>query len=451
MNPDIVVSANLRHFVVSMIAGGIAFLGGCATELKSTRLDTVTHSPSRGVVYYLPKKVIDVDITLQLKDCRVEARENALVFHFEVGRQAEVVARTIADTAYAYIINYEDLATFTKTTAATVELTDAGTLKSLNLKVEDKTAAVLSNVVATTVKIATTVSRVPVPTSDAIASARQTEERFCGSLAKLALHKIRALEQTALSANSDDKSKIAAEILAIRRSELTARMFVEFDPQPHSDGLKARHFSARAYPNQALVDGWISERGMIYMKDKHPDLFVGSELGSLRTEITTPLLPLAAGLPSASAPGIVYRQNVETEVAICAVRCRASDGQLDVPRSERVYSAKHVFPQLGPLAVLPLKNGMFEDNILKADWNDSGGVSRIEFSSSSQAEKASAALLDGVTKASEFVAAKRAAKVESSNTGRTEELAVIEHQKSLLRKKIELKEVQDEYDSKVGN
>lgn len=438
-------SAAWHACIVALVVPTGFGLGGCVTHLASAPLDAITKEPVHGVVYYLPKTVLDVDVTLQLKDCRVEQRGSALVFHFDVAQSAEVVARTVADTSHGYVVNYEDLSAATKTTSATIELTKVGTLKSLNVDVKDQTATVISNAVSSAVKIASTISRVPLPTSTGSNDARDREERYCGPAAKQAFQRTRELERAVSTASSEEKSKLTEEIAVIRRAELTHRMFVHFDPKPGNDGR-----SVAAYPTQPVINGWISAHGLTHLKEQRPELFVGTSLGPLRTEVAI-AWPASAGTPLVSAPlGIVYRQPLEAEVAVCAAQCGGGGGVFHVPRSDRVYSVMHSFPQLGQLAVLPLRNSVFQDNVLKADWGETGGVTRVEFTRSSQAEKASTTILDASGKVAQFVTSRRAADAAAVAKAREDELAEIVHRMSVLDALKKLKESQDAYDAKFA-
>ena len=421
----------------------VLVLTGCSTQLVSSPVDSTTIGPARGVIYYLPKTVLDVDITLQLKDCRVEQRGTQLVFHFDVARRADVTARTVADRSHAYVLNYEELAAATKTTAATIELTKASTLKAINVDVKDQTATVLANSVSSVLKIVSTVSRVPLPTSTESEQARMLEERYCGPAAKLAMQKIRELEKAASTANADDRTNLAAQVTEIRRRELTHRLFALFDPKPGSGGNVAS-----VEPKSSIIDGWISPRGLAHLKEQRPDLFAGSSPSPLSTEIAVAWNGNAKSAVTGKPDGFVYRPAVEAEVAICAGKCGDGSGTFDVPRSDRLYSSTYAFSQLGDLAVLPFSNGAFQDNLLKVDWSDTGGVTRVEFSSSAQAEKASAAVLDATGRVSEVVSNRRAAQAAAITKARSDELAEITHRKARLDALIQLKESQDAYNAK---
>lgn len=137
----------MRQTGMPLAAFAALGLGGCTTHLESGRASP--GSIPQGVVYHLPHLLYDVDVTREVISC--PATPGALV---EFKMTAKATPRVVAGEPI--VIAYEELASVTKTSDLTIELYANGTLKSINLTVDDKTA----DLAAETFKAAVSVGKI---------------------------------------------------------------------------------------------------------------------------------------------------------------------------------------------------------------------------------------------------------------------------------------------------
>lgn len=117
-------------------------VSGCTTHLQSQK-----HAGSgiiHGLTYHLPEMHYDVEVRRVLTRCpEVPDRTHAApTGQIEFDISATATPRTVAGPALA--IDYQSLATWTKTTDFLVERYPSGILKSVNAKVDDRTSEVMT-------------------------------------------------------------------------------------------------------------------------------------------------------------------------------------------------------------------------------------------------------------------------------------------------------------------
>lgn len=135
--------------------------GACSTAL--TVSPVFQGDKPNGVIYFLPTVQFDIALTREVTKCDPVTREivvgeeigtaerKARVLGLKYGRvnlavktNATVMPRYAADGAHMYVIEYEKLNAPLKKTNLDVELYENGILKSVNLKVEDRTKEVIT-------------------------------------------------------------------------------------------------------------------------------------------------------------------------------------------------------------------------------------------------------------------------------------------------------------------
>jgi hypothetical protein len=120
---------------------------------------------------------------------------------------------------------------------------------------------------------------------------------------------------------------------------------------------------------------------------------------------------------------LVYREPAYGEVFVCKEEpCLNDRGELTAPVDRRIFSAAATVPQLGPLAVLPLTNGTFENKTLEASFAESGALQSFTYKTNAAAEKAANAFAESAETLSAFAQAKREAK-KSDITLKKDEVA----------------------------
>ena len=167
----------------------------------------------------------------------------------------------------------------------------------------------------------------------------------------------------------------------------------------------------------------------------------------------------SAALPEARFNGVLVREPAFGTLMACTGSCVvSSDGDYLPPvshlspASHRVKAADALFagdfdvPQAGRLVRLPLHNGTFENNALAAEFSPSNVLLSVTYSTASQAEAASKALLDTVNATGKFVDARNAARAAAEAAPLAtlkSETALINAKKDNLDALLGLKKSQD--------
>lgn len=122
--------------------GVLLLLSGCTTELVSKPSGT---GPINGLAYRLPKKQFDVTTTYELLKC---TSNNGQV-QLDAKVTATVAEALIGDEDGTYVLDYTQLAAFTKTSKLDINLSDSGVLTSINSSMTDQTGSIITNVAKT--------------------------------------------------------------------------------------------------------------------------------------------------------------------------------------------------------------------------------------------------------------------------------------------------------------
>src|SRR5262245_33380905 len=139
----------------AILAASAVLLSGCTTELTVVRADPQT--PVAGVLYYMPVGIIESTMSRVLTDCSMT--DNGPVLDVETSGDARALDQ--ADTTNAYLLPYESFNTALKKTTFATTLYENGTLKSINVAIQDRTSAVLANLGKTAINIARMVAGLP--------------------------------------------------------------------------------------------------------------------------------------------------------------------------------------------------------------------------------------------------------------------------------------------------
>lgn len=120
-----------------LLAAAISLvLPGCTT-LEVRNFNTRDAASRRGIAYYLPYSQFETKLTWTA-GCDPD-ENNAL----DVTPKVEMTAKTGPDPDGLYVIDYESLNAFTKTSNVKVEFYDNGAIKSINAAADDKTGDIL--------------------------------------------------------------------------------------------------------------------------------------------------------------------------------------------------------------------------------------------------------------------------------------------------------------------
>ncbi|HEY0027377.1 MAG TPA: hypothetical protein VGC35_05865 [Allosphingosinicella sp.] len=120
-------------------------LQGC-TSLRVTKAGPNAES-RRGIAYYLPFTQFETKVTWS-PTCEKETTE------LKISPSVESTPKTGPDPDGLYVIDYDSLSAFTKTSSVKVDFYDSGAIKSINASADDKTGEIASSVITAAAKLA---------------------------------------------------------------------------------------------------------------------------------------------------------------------------------------------------------------------------------------------------------------------------------------------------------
>jgi hypothetical protein len=141
---------------------------------------------------------------------------------------------------------------------------------------------------------------------------------------------------------------------------------------------------------------------------------------------------------------LVYREPAYGEVFVCKEEpCLDARGHLQAPADRRIFAAPATVSQLGPLAVLPLTNGTFENKTLKASFAASGALESFTYTTNASNEKAASAFAESAETLSALAQAKREAKKNATTLKKEEVTAEAE----LLQAQLALEQAREQLEA----
>lgn len=169
-------------------------LSGCTNYLKVDPIVRETSEPTEGVLYYLPKKEFEIELTRQIKTCGRE--------EIEIIQTSLVTDKNLTDFSEAYLVKYRELDSKTKKIDLALELYSNGTLKSMNGIMTDKSGEIIENSVSGAIRIA----RTALLPASAVLSAGDSLEELCEMQVRSALARLKTLNE-----QKKDKEKELAD------------------------------------------------------------------------------------------------------------------------------------------------------------------------------------------------------------------------------------------------
>ena len=113
------------------------------------------------------------------------------------------------------------------------------------------------------------------------------------------------------------------------------------------------------------------------------------------------------------ASGILYRQPTPAEVILCKQRMcvtRKADS-IGIDKAYFLSTMGTLLPQLGPIARLPLENGVLQSNTLIIEFSEMGALTKLQYTDQSRAEQAAGAFLESTEAVSGLMKARGEADV----------------------------------------
>jgi len=456
-----------QHFKYMLPAFlGLATITGC-TELKSGLVSNDGKEALQGgVLYSLPMAQYKLETSFRLTSCPdlsianipVEAGRILLAPDFEIKQTAE--EKVIPDPDKLYVLNYEDMSGPTKTSTLKVDLHKNGTLKSINAGVSDRTTEVAKAAIKTGFKVVQLASGLPTFTTLGKATQPFANGVICTDYAhQLVLKRndtaekqetetgtllgaTQALEQARADVKASDKPSdqaIAALEAALKQSrdaekalagtqKLLARIDAALtikvsDTWPKQGTETSTRTRMPAPPiSKLLMDGSFTLANddlkaqviTTSLAELPEQLAVLTEISkATSTGATTGNCSDSNRECSTNRQGVYYRVPAKAYLRSCMTSSALSSTCLGIPESSLLLNEFLDVPQLGVLAVLPLKNGVGQDNVLAATFSDKGMLETFSYEEKSASlEKIAGVLNDAVDNALAFKELRRTAELE---------------------------------------
>ncbi len=134
-----------RNLPLVVIASAL-MLSGCATHLEVSPAGTSVAS-RQGIAYYLPFTQFETAVTWTIVDCDASTLKPEIVI------KTEAKPTTSPDPDALFVIDYQSLDAWTKTSSINVAFYDSGAIKSINASADDKTSEIATSIVSSIGKI----------------------------------------------------------------------------------------------------------------------------------------------------------------------------------------------------------------------------------------------------------------------------------------------------------
>lgn len=392
---------------VGIFLAGLGLLQGC-THLDAVRVDS-GKMKVEGAPYNLTFTQYDFTVKRRLTSCfdapddPVDKKPN-----MTITTTVEATRKEARDPSREYVIDFEALRSFFKTTDIAVEYYDNGALKSVNASVTDKTGEFLKSTFTAAAKVALLgtgagglAANACLPgVPEQVAAAADSEKKVKAMTAALTrqtelLEKLHAVA-VALgpTRNPNERREFADQVRAV----YAAKADLEREQKVLAAALKKLTIvSNETWPKDGgkFEDQLVAPLTTAQIRDWGSLSLAG--VGKLAAE-TGVWVSIAADSPSAkkvicsgvlctdttpaeNAKGLKYRLAKPGTLRACSNKtCTGSDAEL--------FSDKGLFSQLGPVMSLPLRNYPFMSQTVVLTMNEAGQPTKVGYKSEAGAEKA---------------------------------------------------------------
>lgn len=199
----------MRYFGTAIAVAACFTTAGCTTHLQS-------HTPSdkgitQGATYHLPELHYDVEVKRTLTQCPIlpDQHHPDVVGQVEFQTRATATPRTVA--GQEVVIDVEALSAFTKITSFDLERYPSGIIKSVNAKVDDRTADVAKEAFKAIVSVGKIAIGLPTQTATAEGLTQRNAFLACSANASQQVAAVPVLRQAVK--DRDAALKTATEAL----------------------------------------------------------------------------------------------------------------------------------------------------------------------------------------------------------------------------------------------
>jgi hypothetical protein len=387
----------MRGIFKGVVAFTVWGLAGC-TELSVTPSNLTDIKPTKGIQYGLPYASYDLTITRRLTGCTADS--------YEI-ETSIVVTKEISelDTTHIYEIDYESLSSWFKTSEFSVERHPNLMIKKLGVSSADQTGTIIVDTVTTVGKIAATIAGVP------SGAKRGPTDRICKPEIERLVKEVKDLT---------DRTKVIEEGLrkATARHETLRDTLSLFKPDSSLfPQTLASAREVRSHQERLNAATTAATKGMEKLSDiqkmrwpKAGNVLLGPAVGPDRKTVQSWLTvvpdtdalkvtlqiadrsgyglkiadPEAVTLPAEAsgkdAKGLRYRDPVMGQLSFTACSTYSSDSTCQ-PNEMKTSSVKIApMPQLARVRLLPYSNGVFQSNVLNAEFAENGALVSMSYS-----------------------------------------------------------------------
>lgn len=409
-----------KSYINSLFIVSVAILTACQSKLdvkpdgQGDYIDT-DQTPRVGVDYDLPMLQFNISITRTLVQCESEGPAGGKP---DIRFLAKVVAKPFYTAGERYVIDYQALSSWSKISGFELEKYDNGIIKSVNANSEDKTAAIVGNVIKTGIGLASLSSGVPAAAldfSDAPPGAK-TETAGCTIKTKTLLNDVKQAEldlknkTEALIDLTDEIGRLerAAGINAISEAtkgnleKLKKAMKEAAQKVKHADTSLSSLIGRISVSDELIWPTSISESTLnampgpknekkllaLFNYGQHYDLSeanlkqsfaVNGRLAAVISEANQNSEDTTLKIEKEKLSGLFYRSPIPAQLLICQMPFDEIESCNTKSASAVIINDNVMAPQLGTLRTLPFTNGIFQNNVLIATFRESGGISKLTY------------------------------------------------------------------------
>ena len=446
------------------------------------------------------------------------------IFNLEASIGAQATSSITADTSHSYTLSYERMQSGLKGTDYAVEVYPNGTLKAVNVAIDDQTGPAIQSVLGGIVKIAAAAGGFPLQSRQAQSGKakgflsfsdwgeaetrnllspckpdialklyqRSGVEDQADAYAKAALETLKKIDKlsgeqvnmlaardkakaalkdmhasdpdypaaaaalknaesalklassalndakAAQASNDQDAAKVTSRLATLRKA-LSDTLMSTIRPQAEGRSLKIEG-------EEIALQKWLNGPSQAYC-NKAPE--VCDSIEKFKRSLTAYADLYLPGLPMQNAndetqTGIYYRQPVKATLLVCKIAsCLNTQREISAHPDTILLNTLVDIPQLGALAVLPLKNETFQNNTLGASFAETGTLTKVIYKSNAAAVKAAAVFESSADTVLKFTDAKRL----QESTKLDANTAELESRKKLIDAQLSVEKAQADLDN----
>lgn len=387
----------MRRVFGGVVACAVWGLAGC-TELSVTPSELAEIKPTKGIQYGLPYVSYNLTITRRLTGCTEST--------YEVETSVVVAKENFElDTKQIYEIDYESLSSWFKTSEFSIERHPNLMIKKLGVSSTDQTGAIIVDTVTAVGKVATTIAGVPG------GSKGSPTGRVCKPEIESLVREIKHLtERTKVI--EEDLRKATARHETLRDTLSLFKPDSSLFPQTLASAREVRSQQERLNAATAAAAKAMKKVTDIQTM-RWPtagDMLRGRAVGAEREKVQSWLTvvpdvnafaitlqiadksgyglkitnPEAATIPAEAsgrdAKGLRYRDPVTGMLSFTTCSNYSSDNKC-LPNEMKTSSVTvGAMPQLARVRLLPYSNGVFQSNVLNAEFADNGALTSMSYS-----------------------------------------------------------------------